>query len=192
MLSQPIRVVCVLIVLTSLHRVGAAEKTDLDDPVAKIATCLPATWKVSLTTTGGHSASIRIETAPMDTVPSLSSADDQKKRATVIIEFEVMPKYSPGMLKRIREYNEPILARLKKIRDSRSRDGQMLIAALIPYPMFQDAQYSYRLIPPHRVASRGEDITHIERVLLKVCAGWKPVEEGKTVVGEIMDYFSRG
>jgi len=192
MLTHPIRLAFVLIILTSLRHVCAAEKVDPDDTVAKIATCLPATWKVNLTSCGGRSAVIAIETAPMDTGPSLSSADDRRERVTVIIEFEVLPKYSPAMLKRIREYNEPISARLNKMRDSRSREGQALRASLIPYPMFQDSQYRYRLVSPRRVALRSEDITLIEHVLVKVCAGWKPVEKGKRVVGEIMDYFSPG
>ena len=35
--------------------------------------------------------------------------------------------------------------------------------------MFQDGHYSYRLAPPDRVPSRGEDISLIERVLAKIC-----------------------
>lgn len=191
MLCHPKIIACLLIAFAAPHQVLADEKADPDDPVAKIAARIPATWKVNLVG-GARGTVICIETNPMDTVPSAtSSALNREERATVIIEFEVLPKYSTAMLKRIREHNEPISARLKKV-SYRSSEGRELAASMIPYPLFQDAQYSYRVIPPDRVPSRGEDRKIIERVLFKACSGWKPVEKGGRVVGEIMEYFSPG
>ena len=120
MLRHPVRITCLLIALSSLNQLSAAEETtDRDDPVAEIAAYIPATWKVNL---GGWSrgAIIYIETDQMDTVPSATSgATHRTEKANVRISFYVLPKYSPEMLKRIRDHNEPILARLNKLRDWR-------------------------------------------------------------------------
>ena len=190
--DEPSPTACVPLDRYCIAELGLRDEKALpDDLVARIAACLPEAWKVGIVS-HGNLAAIRVETEPMDTVSSVTRADHRKEKRTVVIEFDLLPKYSPGMLKQIQEFNEPISHRLANVRDGRLPEGQRLRATLIPYPMFEDAHYSYRIVPPDRVASRGEDIALIERVLVKVCAGWKPIRKGNRVVGEIMEYFSPG
>src|SRR5262249_13849799 len=153
------------------------------DPVAEIVALVPPTWKVRLGG-GANGPTICIETEAMDTRDALNSGGNEntERRAPVMICFELLPKYSPDMLKRIDDFNKPTVARLETLRDSRSAEGRSLKNRLIPSPMFQDANFGYRLVTPSRVAVRAEDISRIERVLVKICAKWKSVGKDKRVV----------
>ncbi len=193
MRNPPVTVACFLAVLATSQRALADDADGANDPVAGIAASVPATWKVSLVS-GLHEAIVRIETDPMEVVPPATSSGagpTPGERRPVVIEFKVLPKYSPAMLKRIRVHNEPILARLDKVHP-RSAEWINLKADLIPYPLFQDQHYGYVVVVPSRVPRRGEDHQLIERVLARACAGWKPVDKGGRVVGKIMSYFSPG
>jgi len=128
----------------------------------------------------------------MDTVPShYNNGPDKAERRPVTIGFEVLPKHSPAMLMRIREHNEPIWARLRKIPyHTNEAERRSLKEGLIPYPMFQDEQYGYVVMPPGLVPKQGKDFGILSDVLHKVCANWKSVDDDKPAAGKIIAYFS--
>ncbi len=54
---------------------------------------------------------------PVATAASFyAQADPRIKKASVTIEFQILPLYSAAMLKRIREHNEQFTTQLKKVR----------------------------------------------------------------------------
>jgi hypothetical protein len=189
MLSNLFRIACILAVVSAPRYSWPDEANGLDDPVSKIAACLPKTWKVNLTSIG-QDCITRIETDQMATVPShYSNAKSRIEKQSVIIEFQVLPRHSAAMLKRIREHNEPFVTRLKAA-SYHSAEWQSIKASMIPFPMFQDTQYGYLVVPPGRVPHDGKKFIILRDVLRQVCSGWEPVEKDGMAVEEIPDYFT--
>jgi hypothetical protein len=168
--------------------VMALSKDVESDPIAKIAKNLPKNWKVELVSRY-HDCRILIETNSMDTVPSLISDGEGYKKEPVWIELEVLPRYSAAMLKRIEEYNRPFTARLKSASHG-SAERQSIMAKMIPYPMYQDADYSYIVHPSSQAPQHDEDLTNLRDVLRKVTSGWVAVDKDVTPVQDIPNFFN--
>lgn len=189
MWNNLLRTACILAIFGVPQYAWPDETNALDDPISKIAGCLPNTWKVSLTNSG-QDCIIRIETDQIDTVPShYSNAKSRIEKQSVRIEFQVLPRYSAAMVKRIREHNKSLVTRLKEA-PYPSGERQSIQVSIVPVPMFQDAQYGYLFVPPGRVPHDGKDYILLRDVLRRVCSGWETVEKDGVAVDDIPKYFT--
>jgi hypothetical protein len=158
------------------------------DAVARIAKVLPKGWKVGLTTYR-NDCIIHIETNVIDTVPSHYSDGEGDRKEAVRIEFQILPKYSAAMLKRIEDYNRPFIARLKSAGyDPERRDS--IKRKMIPFPMYQDNQYSYVILPPSQVPKNDADFKVLRSFLQSVTSDWTAIDNDVTPVKNIPAFYT--
>lgn len=153
------------------------------DLVSGISKALPSGWSVTISSFQGN-CFVDITTPRIDTQGSMygnSYPGVDKKRLGVSIQ--VVPRYTPAMLDRIKKHNQPIKEKLKALGGHQYSDRQSeLESQLIVEPMFYDRNYGFVVSYPSRVPARREDARMLMDVLEHVTSDWKSYDADKPKV----------
>jgi len=173
------KVVSLSIIALGMAFYSEAAKADETELVNRISKALPAGWTVDVRSWRGE-CSVIIKTAPnMETTASdYGNSFPWISKRGWGFDIQILPLYTPEMLKRIKDHNRPIKAKLKKV-DYFSSEANDLQRQLIDVPMFHDKNYGYLVESSARVLSRPEDVQKLMDLLKKVTADWKSYDSEK-------------
>ena len=154
-----------------------------DDLVSGISKVLPSGWSVTISSVQGKCL-VEITTARMETQASMygnSYPGVDKKRLGV--SMQVLPRYTPAMLERIKKQNQPIREKLEALGGRQYSDRQReLESQLIDEPMFHDGNYGFKVSYPSRVPARPDDARMLMDVLEHATSDWKSYDADKPKV----------
>ena len=168
-----------ILILLILFGIGflQAEEIDIIDNIKKH---LPQGWFVKF----GKSA-ITIETSALETRSSdFRNGPPGVSKGKVHICFVLLPRYSSKLLKKIKNYNDPIEKKLKEM-NYYSNEYRNLSAKLICVPYFYDDRYGYYVYCSSQVPNKQKDKENILNVLRKISVHWKSYKKDMTVIDKL-------
>ena len=148
-----------------------------DDLVKQISSAIPRDWSVELTG-GRERCFVQVITNEMETkhLP-YGNARPGIDREKTGVTLQVLPRYSPAMLERIKQHNKSLKEKLKAVKYS--DENRRIESELIDEPMFYDKNYGITILFPTRVPNKAEDSQKLMDVMQKITREWKSYDPTK-------------